>query len=69
MSNGISAHIWCNGNQETGTPGTETNVNTCLIAFTDSNHRKAVRKQLEQCFSHIWQQPAKVLFSDEINAK
>jgi hypothetical protein len=66
MSNGITAHIWCNGDEEKGSEATETNVNTCFVGFKDDEHRSFVRKQLEDCFSQLWEQKAKVLFSDEL---
>ena len=69
MSNGITAHIWCNGDPDAGIEGTETNINICLLAFEDDAHRKFVREQLEYCFSQLWRQQAKVLFSDELQAK
>jgi hypothetical protein len=68
VSNGIIAHIWCNGDSDAGIEGVDTNLNTCLTEFKDVDHRNTVRHQLENCFSQLWEQHAKVLFTDEFSA-
>ena len=69
MSKGITAHIWSNGDADAGIKGCETNVNTCLIEFNDNEHRTAVRRELERCFTQLWEEKTKVLFDDEFGSE
>ncbi len=62
----VTAHIWSDGNTVKGIEAREITIPTGLTAFSDEAHRKAVRRQLETCFTQIWADGAKVLFTDEL---
>lgn len=57
----ILAYIWSTSDSAEF----ETQVDLHLETLS-TTHRESTREHLENCFSKIWQQQARVLFSDEL---
>lgn len=61
----LTASIVSYGDPSTGIFGYDTEVDLNIESFENKEHRETARAGLEMVFSDLWDDPARVIFSDE----